>query len=154
MAMSEAKKKANKKWNDANLKDRYDRLQLVVPKGQKEIIQAAAAKCGESVNGFINRLIDAELERLAQAEGGGVVLVSDGGAGSDDSIRRSISSTAPENPEDAPKGESVFDYVQRFSAMSPEQQQEELRRTNEDGTKAAEAVKEREKWARQRRGKE
>lgn len=73
MPISEAKKKANKKWNDANLKDRYDRLQLVVPKGHKEVIQQAAARQGESVNGFINRLIDTELERLNKA---GVVLVS------------------------------------------------------------------------------
>ena len=43
MPISEAKKKANKKWNDENMKDRYDRIQIVVPKGQKGIIQAAAA---------------------------------------------------------------------------------------------------------------
>ena len=60
MSMSEAKKKANKKWNDANLKERYDRIQLVVPKGKKEIIQNAL-RDGESVNGFINALIDKEL---------------------------------------------------------------------------------------------
>ena len=60
MSMSEAKKRANKKWNDANLKERYDRIQLVVPKGKKEIIQNAL-RDGESVNGFINALIDKEL---------------------------------------------------------------------------------------------
>ena len=60
MSMSEAKKKANKKWNDANLKERYDRIQLVVPKGKKETIKNAL-KDGESVNGFINALIDKEL---------------------------------------------------------------------------------------------
>ena len=70
MAMSEAKKKANKKWNDANLKEKYDRLQLVVPKGQKEIIQNAAKQSGDkSVNSFICRLIDAELDRLGIAAG-------------------------------------------------------------------------------------
>ena len=45
MPISEAKKKANKKWNDENMKDRYDRIQIVVPKGQKGIIQAAAERC-------------------------------------------------------------------------------------------------------------
>lgn len=64
MPMSEAKRKANKKWNDANLKEKYDRIQLVVPKGEKESIQTAAQKTGESVNGFIWRLIQAELDRL------------------------------------------------------------------------------------------
>ena len=56
--LSEAKKKANKKWNDANLSERYDRIQLVVPKGKKEKIKAFAESKGESLNGFVNRLID------------------------------------------------------------------------------------------------
>lgn len=58
MAMSEAKKRANEKWNNENLKKRYDRIQVVVPKGKKEIIQSAAKASGESVNAFINRAID------------------------------------------------------------------------------------------------
>lgn len=66
MAISEARKQANKKWNDANMKERYDRIQLVVPKGKKEKIQECARASGrnESVNAFINRLIDAEIDRL------------------------------------------------------------------------------------------
>lgn len=35
----------------------YDDIRLRVPKGQKEIIQAFAESNGESLNGFINRLI-------------------------------------------------------------------------------------------------
>ena len=35
----------------------YDRINLTVPKGRKEEIQAFAAQTGESVNGFINRAI-------------------------------------------------------------------------------------------------
>lgn len=62
--MSEAKKRANQKWNEANLRERYDRIQLVVPKGKKELIQAGAQQTGESVNGFIWRLVQAELDRL------------------------------------------------------------------------------------------
>ena len=64
MPMSEGKRKANEKWNNANLKEKYDRIQLVVQKGKKEKIQAAAQQTGESVNGFIWRLIQAELDRL------------------------------------------------------------------------------------------
>lgn len=64
MAMSEAKRKANDKWNKEHLKERYDRIQLVVPKGKKDVIQSAAQASGESVNAFINRLIDIELQRL------------------------------------------------------------------------------------------
>lgn len=64
MPMSDAKRKANKKWNDENLKERYDRIQLVVPKGKKEVIQSAAQQSGESVNGFIWRLIQTELDHM------------------------------------------------------------------------------------------
>ena len=53
MAMSEAKKKANKKWNDTNLKERYDSLHIVAPKGEKEVIKAAASAAGMSVNAFV-----------------------------------------------------------------------------------------------------
>lgn len=35
----------------------YDDIRLRVPKGQKEKIQAFAESRGETVNGFINRLI-------------------------------------------------------------------------------------------------
>lgn len=58
MARSEAQRRATKKWNDKHLHERYDRIQLVVPKGKKEIIKAKADEQGESVNAFINRAID------------------------------------------------------------------------------------------------
>ena len=61
MAISEARKKANQKWDAANL----DRLSLAVPKGTKDAIKAHAAGAGESVNGFINRLIDGALSGSA-----------------------------------------------------------------------------------------
>lgn len=41
----------------------YDRINLVVYKGEKETIQAHAAERGESVNGFINRAIKEAMER-------------------------------------------------------------------------------------------
>lgn len=41
----------------------YDRINLTVPKGKKEIIQAHAETTGESVNGFINRAVDEAIER-------------------------------------------------------------------------------------------
>jgi len=40
----------------------YDRINLTVPKGKKESIQAHAQARGESVNGFINRAIDHTME--------------------------------------------------------------------------------------------
>ena len=41
----------------------YDRISLIVPKGQKELIQAHAEAQGESTNGFINRAITNQMER-------------------------------------------------------------------------------------------
>lgn len=46
----------------------YDRINLTVPKGKKEIIQAHAEACGESVNGFINRAIEEAIERDKAAQ--------------------------------------------------------------------------------------
>lgn len=40
----------------------YDRINLTVPKGQKDIIKAHAESQGESVNGFIQRAINTTME--------------------------------------------------------------------------------------------
>ena len=63
MALSEARKRANKKWNDANISERYDRISVLVKKGKKDIIKAHAAAQGASVNDFINRAIDEKIDR-------------------------------------------------------------------------------------------
>lgn len=49
-------------------KENVDRINLTMPKGKKETVQAHAAKQGESVNGFINRAIDGQIVR--DKEGG------------------------------------------------------------------------------------
>ena len=51
--------RAKNKYNSQN----YDSLRIVVPKGQKEELQAHAANIGESLNGFVNRAIAETLER-------------------------------------------------------------------------------------------
>ena len=55
--ISEARNRANKKWNDENQTKRYDRIQLVVPKGRKNDIDEFAKAQGESVNGLMNTLL-------------------------------------------------------------------------------------------------
>ncbi|MGM9578755.1 MAG: hypothetical protein ACI3VS_05155 [Evtepia sp.] len=55
------------RYNNEYIKQTYDRINLTVPKGQKDTIQAHAAARGESVNGFINRAISETIER-EQAE--------------------------------------------------------------------------------------
>lgn len=59
MATSKAQQKAQNK----GLQKAYDRINLTVPKGQKDLIQAHAEAQGESTNGFINRAISETMER-------------------------------------------------------------------------------------------
>ena len=49
MAVSESRKKANLKWDAANL----DRVSIAMPKGMKDTVKAAAAAAGESMNQYI-----------------------------------------------------------------------------------------------------
>ena len=51
------------KYNNQFIKQAYDRINLTVPRGQKDIIQAHAQAQGESVNGFIGRAISETMER-------------------------------------------------------------------------------------------
>lgn len=51
--LSDARKRANKRWNDENLTKKYDRIQIVVPKGRKSDIEAYAKEKGLSVNGWV-----------------------------------------------------------------------------------------------------
>jgi predicted HicB family RNase H-like nuclease len=43
--------------------EKYDRLEITVPKGKKPELQTHAQSNGESLNGFVNRAIDETLER-------------------------------------------------------------------------------------------
>jgi hypothetical protein len=51
--MTDAQKRANKKWNDANISTRYDRLVTLPPAGSKALVQAAAQLEHMSVSAFI-----------------------------------------------------------------------------------------------------
>ena len=51
-------------YNNRFNKEKYDRINLTVPKDKKELIQEAARQQGESVNVFIRRVVQAELDRL------------------------------------------------------------------------------------------
>lgn len=48
---------ATNRYNAKN----YDKMQFFVPKGQREVIRRYVRERGESVNGFVNRLISDEL---------------------------------------------------------------------------------------------
>ena len=57
------------KWQNDYIARAYDRINLTVPKGDKETIQAHAAARGESVNGFIKRAIAETIERDKEKAG-------------------------------------------------------------------------------------
>lgn len=59
MTVSKAQQKATNSYISRN----YDRINLTVPKGQKEVIKAHSEARGESVNAFVNRAIQETIER-------------------------------------------------------------------------------------------
>ena len=46
------------KYQNKFIKQKYDRVNLTVPKGKKEKIKEAAKAAGQSVNEYINSAID------------------------------------------------------------------------------------------------
>ena len=59
MAVSKAQQKAVSKY----MKQNYDEIKVRVEKGQKEAIKTHAESMGESVNGYINRLITEDMAK-------------------------------------------------------------------------------------------
>lgn len=62
MSIKSSGKNATAKQNQY-IADTYDRINLLVPRGQKEVIKAHAEARGESVNAFINRAVTETMER-------------------------------------------------------------------------------------------
>lgn len=57
MPVSKAQIKATNKYNASA----YDRLNIVIPKGQKATVEAAAKEAGESVNQYTQRALLARM---------------------------------------------------------------------------------------------
>ena len=68
MANSEARKRARNKWNAANMAEKYDRINVLVPKGTKEAIAAAAVTAGESISQYILTATQARMDKEKQEE--------------------------------------------------------------------------------------
>lgn len=58
---TEAQAKAAKKY----LKESVEDIRIRVPKGQKDIIKAAAEQAGESLNTYVRKSIDQRMEHEA-----------------------------------------------------------------------------------------
>ncbi len=59
MSISEARKKANKKWSDNNL----EKIQFYAPIGYNEKIKTQADKKGLSKAGYMKKLIDDDIAK-------------------------------------------------------------------------------------------
>ena len=64
MKYSDAQKEATARYN----KKAYDRIDVVVKKGQREIIKAFAASQGKSLNRFICDAIEEQMKKAKQNE--------------------------------------------------------------------------------------
>jgi predicted DNA binding CopG/RHH family protein len=58
----------NKEFNQTEyvndfIRKKYDRINLLIPAGNKEIIKSRAVKKGKSVNQYLNDLIEDDLRR-------------------------------------------------------------------------------------------
>ena len=71
--------KANQRAVNKYVKNNYDRINVTMPKGQKEVIQSAAAAVGESANSYINTAI---IQRMERDTGGPQEATGPGGASS------------------------------------------------------------------------
>lgn len=64
MKYSDAQKEATARYN----KKAYDRINIIVRKGQRQIIKDFAASQGKSLNRFILDAVDAEMKRAEKTE--------------------------------------------------------------------------------------
>lgn len=55
--------KANQRAVNKYVKNNYDRINVTMPKGKREMIQEHAKRTGESTNTFINRAIANQIEQ-------------------------------------------------------------------------------------------
>ena len=114
--------KANQRAVNKYKKNNYDRIEITVPKGQRDVFQAHAAARGESTNAFIGRAITETMERDTggpqEAAGPGVV-----------SLPPEALKTAQEAAEAA--GEDVPVFVSR--AVETQAQRDALGRKMEGG---------------------
>ncbi len=124
MAVSKAQQKAQNKW----IAKAYDRVNLTLPKGQKEVVQTHATAHSESVNGFIGRAI---METMERDDGGAASSEPQEAAGAPAgagvvSLPSETLKTAQEAAEAA--GEALPEFVTR--AVSETAERDRLSRDN------------------------
>lgn len=56
------------KWQNDYIAKTYDRVTVLVAKGDKERIRGHAEERGESINAFVNRAIESQIQRDKELE--------------------------------------------------------------------------------------
>ena len=64
MKYSDAQKEATARYN----RKTYDRIDVIVKKGQREVLKDIAASQGKSLNRFILDAVEAEIKRIQKTE--------------------------------------------------------------------------------------
>lgn len=54
----------NTEYKNKYQAEKYDRISVVVPKGDKEIIKEYAESNGDTLNGFVKKAIDEKIDRM------------------------------------------------------------------------------------------
>lgn len=103
--------KANQRAVNKYVKNNYDRINITMPKGQKEVIQSAAAAVGESANSYINTAI---IQRMERDIGGVQETTGPGGL----SLPPAALKTAQAAAEAA--GETVPEFITRAVSKTAE----------------------------------
>lgn len=119
--------KASTRAQNRYIAKAYDRVNLTLPKGQKEVVQSHASALGESVNGFIGRAIS---EAMARDSGG--TASETAGKPPESTQRGEVVYLPPETLEAAQRaaeavGETVPDFVRRAVEAQTQRDQASLK---------------------------
>ena len=141
MPASKAQQRATNKY----IAKAYDRINLTVSKGKRDIIQAHAEARSESVNGFINRAIDQTME---QDSGGEKVAFHDHSTAGPQEAAPTAGGALPLPPavlEDIRRmaeaeGENVADFVSRAASAYALRDDAETAQEAQDGLSGAGVV--------------
>ena len=92
MPVSKAQQKAVNKY----MAEKYDRINLVVPKGRREELRAKAEAAGKSLNSYLIGLIEGETQQYITPEALNTAIAASEAAGEpiQDWITRAIKDTA------------------------------------------------------------
>lgn len=123
MAISKANQRAVNKY----VKNNYDRVNVTMPKGRREVIKSAADAVGESVNAYINTAVDMRM--------GAVATPASAESAPGASLPADILSAAQDAAEAA--AETVPDFMRR--AVAEQAHRDKLTRKLQDNAARAAA---------------